>query len=301
MKLPHHNRYDPIPLPERQTYEWPNGTRLAFSLYNNIEHFGYRKGLGADSAAPAPAAQNQRNWAWRDYGNRAGIWYYFDMLDDYELPASHNVNSMALDVYPSIAQRMVARGDEFVGHGRTNSERQDILWEEDEARLIEEATAAIAKHAGSRPKGWLGPFLAQSTVTLDLLKEAGYEYCMDWPADDQPFWMRTRSGPILSVPYPVEINDVPAMISRHEPHRAFEEMIIDQFDEMLRLSEKYPLVMGVTCHPFVIAQPFRLASLRRALDHILKHRDQIWVTTPGEIAKHCASLPKGTIPGSEEF
>ena len=91
------------------------------------------------------------------------------------------------------------------------------------------------------------------------------------------------------------------MISRQETHRAFEEMIIDQFDEMLRLSEKYPLVMGVTCHPFVIAQPFRLASLRRALDHILKHRDQIWVTTPGEIANHCASLPKGTIPGSEEF
>ncbi|MGI9424187.1 MAG: polysaccharide deacetylase, partial [Hyphomicrobiaceae bacterium] len=154
-------------------------------------------------------------------------------------------------------------------------------------------------HAGKRPKGWLGPFLAQGAVTLDLLKEAGYSYVMDWPADDQPFWMRTRSGPILSVPYPVEINDVPAMISRQESHRGFETMIIDQFDEMLRLSEKYPLVMGVSCHPFVIAQPFRLAGLRRALDHVLKHRDKLWVTTPGEIAAYCANLPKGTIPGSE--
>ena len=111
--------------------------------------------------------------------------------------------------------------------------------------------------------------------------------------------MRTRSGPILSVPYPVEINDVPAMISRQETHREFETMIIDQLDEMLRLSEKYPPVMGISCHPFVIGHPFRLAGLRRALDHVLKHRDKIWVTTPGAIADHCASLPLGTIPGSD--
>ena len=25
------------------------------------------------------------------------------------------------------------RGDEYVGHGRTNAERQDVLWEQDEA------------------------------------------------------------------------------------------------------------------------------------------------------------------------
>ncbi len=299
MKLPSHDRYDYIPLPERQTYEWPNGARLAFSLYNNIENFAFRTGLGADSAVAGSPAQTHRNWAWRDYGNRVGIWYYFDLLDEYELPASHNVNSTAMDTCPAIAKRMRERGDEFVGHGRTNSERQDGLWEEDEARLIEESTAAIARHAGKRPDGWLGPFLAQSNVTLDLLKEAGYSYVMDWPADDQPFWMRTRSGPILSVPYPIELNDVPAMITRQQAGRDFEHMIIDQFDEMLRQSEKYPLVMGVTCHPFVIAQPFRLASLRRALDHILAHRDKLWVTTPGEIAKYCANLPKGTVPGSD--
>lgn len=300
MKLPHHGRYDYIPLPERKTYEWPNGTRLAFSLYNNIEQFAYRTGLGVDAAVSGSApAQTHRNWAWRDYGNRVGIWYYFDVLDEYDLPASHNVNSEAMDACPAIAERMRERGDEFVGHGRTNSERQDILWEEEEARLIEETTAAIAKHAGKRPDGWLGPWLAQSNVTLDLLKEAGYSYVMDWPADDQPFWMRTRSGPILSVPYPVELNDVPAMITRQQAGRDFEHMIIDQFDAMLRLSEKYPLVMGVTCHPFVIAQPFRLTGLRRALDHIMAHRDKLWVTTPGEIARYCSGLPAGTVPGSD--
>ncbi len=299
MKLPRHDRFDYVPLTARPTYEWPNGTRLALSVCNNIEHFAFKAGLGGDQAIPGSPAQNHRNYSWRDYGNRVGIWYYFDVLDEFDIKASHNVNSHALDDYPAIAKRMRERGDEFIGHGRTNSERQDGMWEEDEARLIKECTDAIANHAGEPVEGWLGPWLAMTNVTLDLLKEHGYSYVMDWPADDQPFWMRTRSGPILSVPYPLEINDMPAMITRQHSGRDFEEMIIDQFDEMLRLSEKYPLVCAISCHPFVIGQPFRLAGLRRALSHIMKQRDQLWIAQPREIARYCASLEPGIVPGSE--
>lgn len=299
MKVPKHNRYDYSPLPERPTYEWPNGARLALSVCNNIEHFAFKAGLGTDQAVPGSPGQNHRNYSWRDYGNRVGIWNYFDVLDEYDVPASHNVNSLALDEYPAIAARMRERGDEFIGHGRTNAERQDGMWEEDEARLIKECTESIATHAGEPVQGWLGPWLAMSDVTPDLLKENGYNYVMDWAADDQPFWMRTRSGPILSVPYPLEINDAPAMVTRQHSGREFEQMIIDQFDEMLRLSEKYPLVCAISNHPFVIGQPFRLAGLRRALDHIMKHRDKLWLAQPRDIAKHCAGFERGIVPGSE--
>ncbi len=214
MKLPGHDRYDFNAIHRRPTYEWPNGSRLAFTICNNIEYFAFGAGLGSDSASPG-APQTQRNFAWRDYGNRVGIWAYFDLLDEFGLPASHNVNSAVLEACPEISERLNQRGDEYIGHGRTNAERQDGLWEEDEARLIAECTAVLTKYAGKPPRGWLGPYIAQSTNTLDLLKEAGYEYVMDWPADDQPFWMRTRSGPILSISVPSRhkrqsCNDFPA-------------------------------------------------------------------------------------------
>ena len=77
--------------------------------------------------------------------------------------------------------------------------------------------------------------------------------------------------------------------------RQFAEMVIYQFDEMLELSRKYPLVFAVSVHPFIIGQPFRLRAFRDAI----RHRDRLWITTPGEIARYCESLPKGTIPGSE--
>ena len=67
--------------------------------------------------------------------------------------------------------------------------------------------------ANARPAGWvLAP--AESRVTCDLIKEAGYTHNLGWPVDDQPIWMRTRAGPILSVPYPMELNDIGTNVYR---------------------------------------------------------------------------------------
>jgi peptidoglycan/xylan/chitin deacetylase (PgdA/CDA1 family) len=284
-----HDRYGYSPLPERPDFTWPDGKRLAVCICNNIEVFSFLSGLGSDSAS-LTAPQTTRNYAWRDYGNRVGQWYLFDLLDEYGFPASHNFNSLLFDTCPQIADRIIVRGDEFVGHGRTNAERQDVLDEAGEKALIEEATTAIATHAGTPPSGWLGPYLAQTPVTLDLLKEAGYRYVLDWPADDQPFWMHTRSGPLLSVPYSIELNDSPSMVFRQESAMSFERMMIDQFDEMLLQSRKYPLVFTIVLHPFVIGMPFRLRALRRALQHINEHRNDIWLATPGRVADHFARV-----------
>lgn len=297
LTLAHHDRYAYSPLPERAVYDWPEGKRLAVCFCNNIEVFSFLDGLGSDSASVG-AAQSTRNYAWRDYGNRVGQWYLFDLLDDFGVPASHNLNSLLLEECPAIADRIKLRGDEVVGHGRTNGERQDVLDETGELALIKDCTDEFTRVFGAQPTGWLGPYLAQTPVTLDLLQESGYRYVMDWPADDQPFWMRTRKGRILSVPYSIELNDSPAMVFRQHDAEAFEKMIIDQFDEMLHLSNKRPLVFTTVLHPFVIGQPFRLRALRRAMAHILEHRDDIWVTTPGEIAAYCETLPAGVVPGS---
>ena len=81
-----------------------------------------------------------------------------------------------------------------MGHGRTNAEVLRGMWEHDEARAIQECTEVIEKHIGVRPTGWMGPGAAESTVTPDLLKEAGYTHLLDWPVDDQPLWMARAPG-----------------------------------------------------------------------------------------------------------
>ena len=297
--LPRHSRYDYSPLIKRKDYSWPQGKRLAFCMTTNIECFAFNKGRGMDPAKHNEP-QNHRNYAWRDYGNRIGVWRFFDLFDKLKIPVAHNTNSLLYDHAPEIFDAIRRRGDEIVSHGRSNSENlKDFIWEADEARVIAEVTETFTKREGKAPKGWMGPGATENATTPDLLKEAGYTYTMDWPADDQPFWMRTRSGKLLCVPYPIELNDAQMAIHRAHSAREFCDMMIDQFDEMVEQSEQHPLVMNISVHPFIFGQPYRLRPFRKALEQCMQHklRERVWFCRPCDVADYCYELPFGTLPG----
>src|SRR4030081_1799174 len=126
LTLPKHNRYDYSVIGERKDYSWPEGKRLAFCATTNIEVYAYRKGTGWEPAKKGEP-QQQRNYSWRDYGNRVGIWRMFELFDQLKLPAAHNINSLLYEKHQQIGKRIRKRGDEVVGHGRTNAESESIV------------------------------------------------------------------------------------------------------------------------------------------------------------------------------
>jgi allantoinase len=295
--LPTHGRYDYSSIKSRKPYRWPNGASLAVYVGLNLEHFAFGEGLGAE-LAPGGPQPDVLNFAWRDYGNRVGVWRIFDLFDDLKWPMSILVNTSIYAYCPEVMAAARARRYDIVAHGRTNSERQGTLDEAAEKQLIAETTAIVAAAEGKPPAGWLGPWISESRITPDLLAEAGYAYLLDWGIDDQPIWFRTRGGKrILSVPYPEEVNDIPAIAARHNSGTQFSQMIVDQFDEMLAQSKGGPLVMGIALHPYLVGYPYRLRELRRALDHVKKSSQRLWLTTAGAIAQYVAKLPAGTVPG----
>lgn len=290
IRLPTHDRYDYSAITDRPDYDWPGGKRLAVYIGLNLEHFAFGEGLGAE-LAPGGPQPDVLNYAWRDYGNRVGAWRMLDLFETMDLPVSVLANSVMYDYAPDLMAAFSARGDEIVGHGRTNSERQSVLSPDDERALIAEATKVLTQAEGKAPKGWLSPWIAESQVTPDLLKEAGYTYTLNWCMDDQPVWMRTEHGPLLAIPYPQEANDIPSIVARKDGAAAFANILIDTFDEMLEQSTQQPLVMGIALHPYLVGQPYRLRHLRRALQHICARRDEIWITRSGAIYDFCADHP----------
>lgn len=285
-RLTHHGRYTYQPITGRPDFDWPEGRRLAVYLGMNIECFAFGEGLGAE-LAPGGPQPDVLNYTWRDYGNRVGAWRMLELFDELEVPATVLVNSHLYEEAPGLVEAFRARGDEIAGHGRTNAERQGVLDEEAERALIAEATQTLIQHEHARPKGWLGPWISQSAVTPDLLQEAGYEYLLDWCHDDQPVWMKTRRGRILSVPYPQELNDIPQIVGRKREGSEFADMIIDAFDVMLAESARRPLVMGIALHGYLMGHPHRLKHLARALHHVLHHGgERLWFTTAGAINDH---------------
>lgn len=297
MQLPYHGRFKYSAITKRPDYSWPEGKRLAIYFAINTEHFAFGAGLGhaLSNELPQPDA---RTFAWRDYGNRVGVWRLYELLDELKLPACHLVNTAVFDYAPEVIEPIIARGDEVIGHGRTNAERHGQWWEADEARMLAEVRSKIAEVTGHAPRGWMAPWMSQSQHTPDLLQEAGYCFEMDWPCDDQPIWMKTRNGRLMSLPYSLEINDSPQILVRHHTAEDFATMIVHQFEEMLNQSNRQPLVLGIALHTMIFGQPYRLYALRKALQHILNHpeRDKVWITRPGEIYDHVCALPEGTIP-----
>ncbi|WP_299962973.1 polysaccharide deacetylase family protein [uncultured Roseobacter sp.] len=290
MDLPGHGRYGYSAITRRADYSWPGGKRLAVYIGLNLEHFAFGEGLGAE-LAPGGPQPDVLNYAWRDYGNRVAAWRILELFDALDLPVSVLANSAIYAYAPELMAAFRTRGDEVVGHGRTNAERQSTLDPEAEAALIAEATQVLTKAEGRAPQGWLSPWIAESRATPDLLKAAGYGYTLNWCMDDQPVWMRTDHGPLLSIPYPQEANDIPSIVARKDGAADFAAILTDTFDEMLAQSAGQPLVMGIALHPYLVGQPYRLRHLRRALEHICARREEIWLTRAGEIYTHCLEEP----------
>ncbi len=286
--LPDHGRFDYLPITQRAAYRWPNGAGLAVYLGYNLEHFAFGEGLGA-GIGPASPQPDVLNHAWREYGNRVGAWRCLELFDQLCLPTAALVNTALCDHAPELIAAHVARGDELVGHGHSNAERQGVLDEAAERQLLLDCRTRLQAASGKAPAGWLSPWISESRVTPDLLAETGYTYTLNWCHDDQPLPMRTRGRqPLWSVPYPQELNDIPMIMARQMDMAAFAQMVVDNLDEMLLQSRSQPLVMGIALHPYIVGQPYRLKHLRRALQAVCVARDAgtVWVSTPGAICAH---------------
>ncbi|MBS34816.1 MAG: polysaccharide deacetylase [Thiotrichales bacterium] len=289
-----HSRYDYSSIVSRPVYDWPNGTRLAVYIALNIEQFSFGEGKGA-AIAPPDQANSHSVYSWRDYGNRVGVWRLLSMFDELGIPLEAQMNLAIYEYCPDIPVALRERGHEILGHGVSNSFEQGEMTEMEEAKHIKQVTEAITRAEGEAPVGWMSPWISNTAVTPDLLQEAGYRYFMDWTSDDQPFWMRTRNGRIIAMPYPVECNDTRGIVWYKLSATQFADMIVDGFDEMLVQSRQQPLVFPVSLHPFVSGRPYRIRALRRAFEHILTHRDQIWLTRPRDICAHIESLPADVV------
>lgn len=254
---------------DRAPIVWPNGAQVAVWVIPNIEHFHL------ELTRPAP---DIRNHSRRDYGNRVGVWRIMETLNKFNVRATVALNGEVVRHYPRIIEETNKLGWELMGHGLTNSVVLTGLERESEKRLILETRAAI-ESVGHRMRGWLGPGLTETWNTLELLAEAKVDYVCDWVNDDLPYKM---NGGLYSIPYSLEINDMPLFNNPSISISDFQRRICDSFDVLYAESAKNARVMAIALHPFLIGAPHRIRYLEKALAYIAGH-DKVWFATGGEI------------------
>jgi peptidoglycan/xylan/chitin deacetylase (PgdA/CDA1 family) len=277
-----HGRYDYSPIVDRKPLRFPKGARVALWVIPNIEHFLIDRPSTSITAVTASFVPDVLNYSWRDFGVRVGIWRMMEVMEKYGVKGTVALNSDVCRHYPRIIEAGNKLGWEWMGHGRNNSEMINKQPEAEERSLIKEVVDTIRTHTGTHPRGWLGPALSESFNTLDILAEAGIEYVADWVNDEQPYPLKTKSKTLISLPYSIEVNDIPAFIDRGWSAEQFYQTIVDQFDVLYESGASSGRVMAICLHPFLIGHPFRSKYFDKALKYITGH-DAVWVAKGSEI------------------
>ena len=271
-------RLDFSPISRRPKLALPGGARLAVWVIVNVEEWDPTQPMPRTVLTP-PAGGSPMpdipNWAWHEYGNRVGFWRFIRVFDEFEIPGVLAINGSALAAYPPIVQAAIDRKWEFVGHGFTQRNMQKVADERADVRATREA---ITKATGRPPRGWLGPGLTETWETPDLLAEEGFGYVCDWVLDDQPVRLKTRTGPIVNLPYTQECNDVAMMLIQHHKASEYYDRAVDQFTQLYQDAAQSARVMALVVHPYIMGAPHRLKYLRDALTHMRDHQGVLFWT-----------------------
>src|ERR1041384_7292150 len=281
MRLPH-ERFDYSPIAGRKPWKLPKGARIAVWTIVNVEEWDIEKPMARQlRTAPQGVATipDVPNWAWHDYGMRVGFWRILEALTKRKLRATASINASVCRSYRPVAQAMLDAGWEFLGHG-VKQGAMHLLPDPPDA--IRESVQLLQDFTGKKPKGWMGPGLTETWETLDLLAAEGIEYVSDWVNDDQPYEITTASGPLVSVPYTLELNDIVMMVIQHQPSSEWLQRAKDQFDRLHAEGARSPRVMALAVHPYISGVPHRIKYFEAVYDYMAKKRG-VWSTTGEDI------------------
>jgi peptidoglycan/xylan/chitin deacetylase (PgdA/CDA1 family) len=266
------------PISDRPRLTLPGDARMAVWVIVNIEEWNPLEAMPRTVLTP-PAGGSPMpdipNWAWHEYGNRVGFWRMLEVFDALKIPAVLAINGSAIGSYEAIARAALERSWEFMGHGFTQKNMQKVANERED---IVKTREAIRAFTGRPPRGWLGPGLTETWETPDLLVEEGYDYVADWVLDDQPVRLKTRTKPIINLPYTQECNDVAMMLIQHHTAAEYRNRAIDQFDQIHKDSAHSARIMALVVHPYIMGAPHRLRYFQEALQHMRARSDVLFWT-----------------------
>lgn len=268
---------------DRPRLAGPNGKPLIIQLVVNLENWRFDEAMPRKLLTPPhgkEAVPDVPNFSWAEYGLRCGLPRIISALRQHGLKATCSINASVVETYPTVAEAVLQEGWEFVGHGL---HQRALHTEAREGDIIAGALQILRDFSGQPVDGWLSPGLRQTFETPDILKANGVRYCLDWALDDLPSWMRTTAGPLISIPYSLEINDSVLHAVLHEGS----DELLSRFESTLELFAEeaalQPRIITLGLHPHLIGVPHRFVHFRKILEIIARRSDTV-VMSSGEIA-----------------
>lgn len=289
--------YSFTPLPDRVPLRWPGDAAVAFYPIVIVEHFEEEPppmsvvagdvygGLGPGGAVRHPQITRVGS---RDYGHRVGFFRLMGILAELSIRPVIAIDAMSAEAYPAIAEWIRTHDVEVIAHGRSVTQAISSRMKLDKERdYIADAKSRIDGALGVTTRGWLGASSSESGHTLQLLAEAGFEYCLDWPNDEQPYYFGTTPA-LLSLPPLLDLSDNQAINARGLYNASYASSIVKAAAQLVTDGATAGRLLSFTLNTFISGQPARSHYVKEALAAVTA-MDGVWTTTPAEVAAALAA------------
>jgi peptidoglycan/xylan/chitin deacetylase (PgdA/CDA1 family) len=258
---------------------WPGGAKVAVAL--SFDFDAETNALRDMNISPGIFSQGE-------YAARVSMPRILALLDKYKIPASFFVPAVTALLHPEEIKAIVEKEIHEVGMHGWIHERNSMLSEEEERRLMRNSYETLKAATGKVPTGIRTPSWDFSRSTLKLIRELGLVYDTSLMADDRPYELIEDGKPTGVVELPVEwlLDDYPyfgfSRYSSVRPHikpKDVFEIWASEFEEAYEEGTLFVLTM----HPKYIGHRSRIAMLEELIKHMQKF-EGVWFATHEDIA-----------------
>lgn len=273
----------------------PNGKPFVVHVVVNIEYWPYDQLTPRTIVVPPHGrthVPDLPNFCWSEYGNRCGMPRLLELFSDLKLPVSASINASVIDVYPDLACAVRDAGWEFVGHGM---HQRALGVETDESALIKAALERLKAFTGKSPRGWMSPGWSETFDTLDYLRANGIEYVCQWVIDDIPTCLTTKHGPMVSLPYGLDLNDSVVYAIEKQSSSEMRLRMLETIKTFAREIDRHgqSRVLTIPLHPHLSGVAHRINFLRDIIE-MLAGRDDTIFMNGSQMLDWYLSLPAET-------
>ncbi len=207
-----------------------------------------------------------RHYTTRDYGNRIGAFRLLKAFQKHSTKVTFAINAALLERVKPLIDAIISDGHEIAAHGW---DTDSIHWGEiepaQEKAYILKTREAFSK-ARLEPRTWLSPARQQSFNTPELIKDAGFDICLDWEIDSVPLAMNTNAGPLYALPLSNELDDRLLLQTKHHSEAEWVAQIIEAATMMRKEAARIGAQsLNFTMTPYIAGLPFRIWAVEDVL------------------------------------
>lgn len=247
---------------------WPEGVAPGVSPFGNP----LRKDV-VDTAA--------RQWA--EYGLNVGAIRLAEIAESFGFKFSSHASGILMEERPDLVKRIHDGGHEIMAHCWTQHRLLCYMTREEEDQEMKRCAEAQEKLLGERPLGFAVPRGMLSANSEELMAINGYKFYADDMSGDMPKIKETKAGPVVCVPYDMEVNDLGFHLKHGNPLMRLPEVVKDIMEGYPKIGYP-PTVLDIGFHAHVSGRIAGSIQFLKIME-ILASTPHVWVTTRTQIAK----------------